>query len=484
MTAARAQYPGAEQPPASIKTGWDSIGKDDIKKWMAYLAGPECAGRGTGQPGFQKAAEYMAARFKEFGLKSANPDGSYFQGVPFTRTAVVPSESYVELVGTSLKITAGKRLAFTGASGDAEAEAGVVFVDANGDAELNDPKVIEDKIVVFMGAQPSRRLRSQVTGAGARMIRVVDSVPESPGAIRRKSANAPPNNPGRTLSTVVISREAAQELAKACKADLAQLVATGEEASARAVTGEGTLKLVAKVKTEDIMVPNVVAMIEGSDPVLKDDVVGLGAHLDHLGESNGQIYWGADDDASGNCSLLAIAQAMAKNPEKPKRTVLFMAFCGEEMGLIGSAHYANNPIFPLDKMTCLLQMDMVGRNEQTQNEKAEDNVDTIHLVGSKRLSMELHQAVLDANKYVNFKFEWDEEDVYTRSDHYNFAAKGVPIAFVFSGFHPDYHQPTDTPDKINFDKIVSTARLFYATALDAANRPAKFKKDPPPTGGG
>jgi Zn-dependent M28 family amino/carboxypeptidase len=161
-----------------------------------------------------------------------------------------------------------------------------------------------------------------------------------------------------------------------------------------------------------------------------------------------------------------------------------MAFCGEEMGLIGSAHYANNPIFPLDKMTCLLQVDMVGRNEESQNDKPEDNIDTIHLVGSKRLSMELHQAVLDANKYVNFKFEWDEEDVYTRSDHYNFAAKGVPIAFVFSGFHPDYHQPTDTMDKINFDKIVSTARLFYATALDAANRPAKLKKDASSSGGG
>jgi hypothetical protein len=483
-SAVLAQYPGAAPPPASIKPGWDSISKDEVKKWMAYLAGPECAGRGTGQPGFQKAADYMAARFKEFGLKSAAPDGSYFQPVPFTKTAVVPAESYIELVGAGLKITAGKRLAFTGATGDAEAEAGVVFVDANGDAEVSDPKVIEDKIVVFMGSQPSRRLRSQITREGARLIRVADSVPDSPGAIRRKSANPPPNNPGRTLSTIVISREAAEELAKACKADLSKLASTDGEASARAVAGEGTLKLVAKVKTEDIMVPNVVAMIEGSDPVLKDEVVGLGAHLDHLGESNGQTYWGADDDASGNCSLLAIAQAMMKNPEKPKRTVLFMAFCGEEMGLIGSAHYANNPIFPLDKMTCLLQMDMVGRNEESQNDKPEDNIDTIHLVGSKRLSMELHQAVLDANKYVNFKFEWDEEDVYTRSDHYNFAAKGVPIAFVFSGFHPDYHQPTDTMDKINFDKIVSTARLFYATALDAANRPAKFKKDASSSGGG
>lgn len=479
---ASAQYPGAEPPPASIKTGWDTINKEDIKKWMAYLAGPECAGRGTGQPGYQKAADYMAERFKEFGLKPAK-DGTMFQGVPFTKTAVVPSESYIELVGTGFKINVGPRLAFTGATGDAEAEAGIVFVDANGDVEIEDPKAIEGKIVIFMGAQPSRRLRSQITREGARLVRVVDKIPDSPGAVRRKSTNPAPNNAGRTLSTLVISQATAKELASACKADLSKLAPVNDGASARVVAGEGTLKLVAKVKTEDIMVPNVVAVIEGSDPVLKDEVVGLGAHLDHLGESNGQTYWGADDDASGNCSLLAIAQAMMKNPEKPKRTVVFMAFTGEEMGLVGSAYYANNPIFPLDKMTCLLQMDMVGRNEETQNDKAEDNVDTIHLVGSKRLSLELHETIMNVNKYVNFKFEWDEEDVYTRSDHYSFASKGVPIAFVFSGFHPDYHQPTDTIDKINFDKIVSTARLFYATALEAANRPAKFKKDAPSGGG-
>ena len=133
--------------------------------------------------------------------------------------------------------------------------------------------------------------------------------------------------------------------------------------------------------------------------------------------------------------------------------------------------------FPLDKMVCELQMDMVGRNEEHGDEKAADNVQTIHLVGSKRISTDLHELVLNMNKHVGFTFEYDEEDVYSRSDHAMFARKGVPIAFVFSGFHPDYHRPTDTIEKINFDKIVNTSKLFYLVAASAADAPQKLRRE-------
>jgi Zn-dependent M28 family amino/carboxypeptidase len=154
-----------------------------------------------------------------------------------------------------------------------------------------------------------------------------------------------------------------------------------------------------------------------------------------------------------------------------------MAFCGEEMGLIGSRYYTENPLIPLEKMVCLLQMDMVGRNEETATDKADDNVHSIHLVGSKRISTELHEITLDLNKHIGFEFEYDEEDVYERSDHANFARKGVPITFLFSGFHPDYHRPTDTVDKINFDKIVSAARLNYLVLQKIAGLPEMVKRD-------
>jgi Zn-dependent M28 family amino/carboxypeptidase len=131
----------------------------------------------------------------------------------------------------------------------------------------------------------------------------------------------------------------------------------------------------------------------------------------------------------------------------------------------------------MDKMICHLQMDMVGRNEESDTEPASENEDTIHLVGSRRLSSELHAIVLSMNKYVNFRFEYDEEDVFGRSDHVNFHNKGVPVAFLFDGFHPDYHQPTDTVDKIQFRKIASAARLFYLVGFEAAQREVAFKKD-------
>lgn len=480
--AAVAQYPGSEPPPADYKPGWDTINLSDAKTWLGYLAGPECMGRGTGQPGYMKAAEFMAERFKAFGLKPIGDNGTYFQAVPFQKSVVDPATSYLEVEGRSLKLEVGKGIAFPGATGDAEASGGVVFVKATGDADLADPETVKDRFVILVGGNAGQKLRTQLRQQGARLVRVVDVLPES-GTTQPKSENRRPQGGARTLSSAVLTKSAANELATTMGVDLTKLVPTGDQATAVA-PATGTINMVAKVSWKDTTVPNVVAAIEGSDPVLKNEVVGLGAHLDHLGESGGQVYWGADDDASGNTALLLIARAMAANPVKPKRTILFMAFTGEEMGLIGSRYYAANPIYPLDKMSCLLQMDMIGRNEEKGDEKAEDNIDTIHLVGSKRISTELHEAVIAANKHVNLKFEYDEEGVYTRSDHYSFASKGVPAAFIFSGFHPDYHQPTDTVDKINFEKVLNASRLFYLVAFDAANRPEAYRREVTDKSGG
>ncbi|MBC8063806.1 MAG: M28 family peptidase, partial [Chlorobia bacterium] len=171
---------------------------------------------------------------------------------------------------------------------------------------------------------------------------------------------------------------------------------------------------------------------------------------------------------------------------KPKRSILFMCFSGEEMGLVGSAYYAANPIIPLEKMQCLMQMDMVGRDsfgaqngDQKRIDKVEENRDTMRLVGSKRISQEYDDIIQDVNQFVGFKFKYDSEDVYTRSDHYNFAKNGVPIAFQFCGFTPDYHQPTDTVDKINFEKLVNSAKLCYLTLMKVGNMDGKLKRNAP-----
>ncbi|MEO7453533.1 MAG: M20/M25/M40 family metallo-hydrolase [Fimbriimonadales bacterium] len=468
---ALAQYPSAMPSPAAMKVGFDTISTADARTWLNYLAGPECNGRGTGQPGYQKAAEYMAARFKEFGLKPIGDNGTYFQNVIFSKVALDEAKSQITVNGSDRAFFASNGFAVDSLSGDVALDGPIVFVRSNSkEATVADPAVFADKIVVLTAVDDSA-LATQISRARPKAF--VTVVPgkkvESVARISRGAARGGPARAPRTVR-VRVTRELAKLLAEAAKIDARMTLASGNTAVEVVDSGMAT-RFDLKSATTEIKVPNVVAMLEGRDPALKHEHVGMGSHLDHLGESNGQVYWGADDDGSGSTALLLAAKAFSKNPVKPKRSIVFMAFCGEEMGLVGSGHYASNPIFPLKDMVAELQMDMVGRNEQTNAEPASENIDTMHLVGSQRLSTQLHELCLEMNKYIGFMFEYDQEDVYTRSDHYQFASKGVPIAFVFSGFHPDYHQPTDTVDKINFDKIANTAKLFYMVAHEAAMRP-------------
>jgi Zn-dependent M28 family amino/carboxypeptidase len=232
------------------------------------------------------------------------------------------------------------------------------------------------------------------------------------------------------------------------------------------------------LREEAAEAPNVIAWLEGSDPELKDEYVVIGAHLDHLGIRNGKVYPGADDNGSGSTAVLSIARAMALNPIRPKRSVLFMWFTAEEGGLLGAKYYTDNPILPLENMTCMLNIDMVGRNEDTgEGDTDSDNEGHIHLVGSKRGDIALHDLVLAANEHVGFEFELDMESVWNRSDQINFYNQGVPVAFLFGGMHPDYHQPSDQPADINFRKITSAAKLYYLAVYGAANH-GRFEANP------
>lgn len=476
---AAAQYPGPTPPPDRYKVGFESIVPADARTWLAYLAGPECEGRGSGQPGYQKAAEFMAARYKEFGLKPLGDTGSYFQNIPFSRSRLDDAACKLTAGGTVLK--GGKDFSFSGLSADTEARGALMFVRADSAAaKLADPAILEGKIVVLSAENMGTDLRRQLSrGSPAAILTVSDSVPASRWVVRRGGERL-----GRGGSSVrgTISQAAARRLAEGVGIDPAFLdAASGDAASVRSA---GDASLEAKVQSEEVLVPNVVGLLEGSDANLRGQHVGLGSHLDHLGNQGGTIYYGADDDGSGSTALLQVIKAFSVNPVKPRRSIVFMAFCGEEMGLIGSRYYAENPKLPLEDMVCELQMDMVGRNSDgPQNgdpnrvDKAAENVDTIRLVGSKRISMQLHNIIMEANLHVGFRFKYDAEDVYTRSDHYSFASRGVPVAFTFSGFHADYHRPTDTIEKINYDKIANTAKLFYLTAFEAANLDQRIAKD-------
>ena len=225
---------------------------------------------------------------------------------------------------------------------------------------------------------------------------------------------------------------------------------------------------------------NILAFIEGTEK--PSEIIVISAHYDHVGTKNGEIYNGADDDGSGTVALLELAEAfqMAKNAGKgPKRSILFLHVTGEEHGLLGSKFYADNPVFPLANTVADLNIDMIGRCDPENCGK-----DYVYVIGSDMLSTELKKINEKANNEtvkleLNYKYDDpnDKNRLYYRSDHYNFAKNGVPVAFYFDGIHEDYHKPSDTPDKIDYNALQKRAQLVFATAWELANRKDRIVVD-------
>jgi len=226
---------------------------------------------------------------------------------------------------------------------------------------------------------------------------------------------------------------------------------------------------------------NVLAFIKGSE--FPNEVVIISAHYDHLGMKGEEVYNGADDNASGSSALMELAQSfqMAKKQGNgPKRSILFLHLTGEEIGLYGSKYYIENPVFSLDSTVVDLNIDMVGRVDKEHFDKK----NYIYLIGSNRLSQDLHKLSEKANKsFTNLKLDYtynasdDPYKYYERSDHYNFAKNNIPIIFYFNGSHEDYHKITDTADKIDFDLLALRTKLVFYTAWEIANREDRLVLD-------
>ncbi|MBI9041416.1 M28 family metallopeptidase [Lutibacter sp.] len=226
---------------------------------------------------------------------------------------------------------------------------------------------------------------------------------------------------------------------------------------------------------------NVLAFIKGTEK--PDEILVISAHYDHLGMENGEIYNGADDDGSGTVAVMAIAEAFKKAAEegnRPKRSILFLHVTGEEKGLLGSKYYTNFPVFPLVNTVANLNIDMIGRVDDAH----ENNPDFVYLIGSDKLSTELHDLSEAMNeKFTKLKLDYKYDDdndpnrFYYRSDHYNFAKNNIPIIFYFNGTHQDYHKPSDTPDKINYELLQKRTQLIFYTAWEIANRDKRVVVD-------
>ncbi len=226
---------------------------------------------------------------------------------------------------------------------------------------------------------------------------------------------------------------------------------------------------------------NVIAFIEGSEK--PDEVLVLSAHSDHEGYTDTDIYYGADDNGSGTAAVFELAQAFklaAANGHRPKRSIVFLHLTGEEVGLYGSRYYTRYPVFSMKNTVANLNIDMIGRVDAAHNE----NEDYIYLIGSDRLSTELHYISEEANSvFTNLELDYrfnsenDTNQYFSRSDQYNFALKGVPVIFYFNGEHEDYTEPTDTPEKINYQLLEKRTKLIFATAWYIANSEKRLEVD-------
>ncbi len=455
--------------PAEYATGFASITESDSESILRHLVEGEMAGRGTGQEGYLKAAKWFASQLEANGFQPAGENGSWYQNVPFIKLLVHPESCGIVVNGE--ECVAGNSYGISTFAGTYEGTPATTFATlAKQPLEISDGQCAGRLLVVQAGRNFGADNEFVIKAKPACLLIVADD-----GRVRDEAVNQSEQTPS-TIPVALITRAAANALALKCGA-AADFFLEGEPSRNLMLTSSQIVDCKLSIEREAIDVPNVVGWFPGSDESVSHEHICIGAHLDHLGEQRGELYPGADDNGSGSTSLLQIAKAIHMNPITPKRSILMIAFCAEERGLLGSKHYVANPLKPLNDMICMLNIDMIGRNEESTSEPASENENTIHLVGSRDHSLQLHQMVERANESVGFVFEYDEEErVDGRSDHASFSARGIPVTFLFGGFSPYYHKPTDTMNGINFAKIANAARLDYLVLMMAAEH-GRFQLD-------
>lgn len=472
-----------------------TITMGDLKKHLTIVAGPEMEGRETAMEGQRKAAAYLENEFKRMGLKPGNGN-SYQAMFPLFQDELVDKKLSVN--GRTFEWDKDYSIAMQMVMSGEFSYSDVVFagfgvVDSvtNDYANLN----VSGKMVLILEGTAGA-----TTPANPRAVTPYSTLGKVNSAIAKGAAGVlivskagfPRRNPtnikgnmGLTKSTPARLNVASvsEEVASALLGRTSKITIEEMKTLNKGVY-KSELKLTAIKKTNELESSNVIALLPGTDKA--DEYVFITSHYDHEGIINGEIYYGADDDGSGTVSVLEIAEAFVaakKKGDGPRRTMVFMAVSGEEKGLLGSRYYSEHPIFPLEKTTVDLNIDMVGRIDPTYKG---DSMNYVYVIGDDKLSSDLTPITNEVNaKYSNMELDRrfnDPKDVnrfYYRSDHYNFAAKGVPIIFYFNGTHRDYHRPTDTVDKINFDLMEKRVRLIYHTAWVIANKDTMLKRDIP-----
>ena len=468
---------------------------DAMRTWLTYLSSDDLEGRGTFSEGLGLAASYIADQLKDGGVTAGGDHGSYFQRVTVLGIhSSGRSTLMVEVKGQTRTFRDGEGVLFPKFVGGPRTFTidQVDFLGYNPDSEkASDYK---GKVVVWLESPDPTTLLAAEEGGIAAVLTPDYRASGSSTAIDSAAGNQAPDFVTSQrldlprMPSISVGPELMDFLFSASDTRYDEIRArTDRKESLKKFALKG-VKLTFNVDPNYRVMTtqftrNVVGIVEGSDPQLKSTYVAFGAHYDHLGYAPGslygtsdRIYNGADDDGSGSTALIGLARAFAQGT-KPKRSLVFVWHAGEELGLYGSRYFADNPpqaIGDINNIVTQLNIDMIGRNKD--NKASESG--TVYAVGADRISTELHNTLVDANASlprplaINFEMNdpSDSERIYYRSDHFSYASKGIPIIFFFSGLHPDYHQVTDTVDKIDFDKIARIGQLVYEIGRRIANQ--------------
>jgi Peptidase family M28 len=511
--------------PTAARESAELITAAQLKDYLYFVASDEMEGRDTPSRGLNIVAKFIALNLSRWGLKPAGDDGTFFQKITLRRSRLDPANTHAEINGR--KFSLGEDFYASLNSGKASGQVvyvghGWVIKSKNIDAYRGVD--IKDKIVVFYGGGlPKGASLSDLKGSQGSDWDTPSEYAWKHGA---KGAIIIPDS--RVMNNLAARRQVTLERAgtfnvaqpePAEQAQMPIITATpgmikalfqgerfdGTEILSRREVAEpgDSFELSATKRAsftvanayDETQTQNVIGILEGSDPVLRNEYVAIGAHYDHVGMRAGtgpgdKIYNGADDDGSGTVSVLAMAEALSHTSARPKRSVLFIWHTGEEKGLWGSQYFTEHPTVPLAQIITQLNIDMIGRSKKEGDvnpaNRALTGPNEIYVIGSKMMSTDLGNLSEAVNKsYLGLSFNYlydnprDPNRFFFRSDHFNYARKGIPIIFYFDGEHEDYHKPGDSPDKIDYQKMQRVARTIYIMMLELANGKARPRVDKP-----
>ena len=487
------------------------ISPSTLRDHLRILASDSLEGRETGQKGMELAADYISKVLSNLGLIPIAGTGNYFQHVSFTYSKWLNSELYVQGIkyrllwdyitlsdrNESIELISDDEVLFLGYGIDdkkysdykkVDVKGKIIMINKGEPYDKNGNSIITGTVDASVWSGDINKKLELAKSKGVALVLIIEEDIKKLLEENRRKLLSPnlqlgnlKNKPILTANHVYISTT----VAKSIIGDKEKQIIDAREKFTKGKPALVSLKTDIKMNmAKEITLlegKNVAGLIKGrSKP---EEFVIVTAHYDHLGKRGDEIFNGADDNASGTSTLLELAQACQQavlEGNGPERSIVFLWFCGEEKGLLGSRYYVENPVFPLQNTVANVNIDMVGRID----EKYKENPDYIFVIGSDRLSSDLHRINEAANqKYTqltldySYNSESDPNQFYYRSDHYNFAKKGVPAIFFTDGTHEDYHRTTDDTEKIEFDKMAEVGKLIFHTMWELANRPDRIIVD-------